>query len=308
MKLGYYGYSFEDHSEEQDRLEDIDGFLKSFCEYQNNSFKAKFTYKNDHLFLFNPHDRFYLFLKTKSSELIKKVNSTEIKAEDLSDFLGEDEKLGFVSYIYVKDNYFAMASPSMAPTPQQFAIFVDQLFASINMANYTFHLHPFMHEATKADIEKLAFVGRSTFKINESTSRIDDLKTFLSGGHDDFHLVDNMQITITPIKGENIKPLVSKVLDAHDDVGLEKATIRGRAAIHDALTDYYLSAKGHIGDNLKAKTEYDIHAEIIEHISDNGLLIEKAKEHEQDSKFEKGVKAIASHNSISSWANSVDSL
>ena len=97
MKLSYYGYTVYNFSDDTHILYSLQDFIKSFCNLNNPEFKNSFTHNGENIYLLNVTDNLYLFIQTKNKEVIKKINTAEISAHEITDEFASDESIGFAS-------------------------------------------------------------------------------------------------------------------------------------------------------------------------------------------------------------------
>lgn len=287
MKLSYFGYCVARHSSKERYLFDIRPFLNAFCGLDNPEFKSRFTRSEEQVYLLKQSESLYLFLMTRTNEVIKKIKSSDLSVSEIYELLQKDEKLGFASYVYIKPTYLGFASTIMAPKYKAFSDFIVELFYAVGLVDFHFVLHPMLQQATKADALKMDFMGRTSIQINKESSLFDDFRNSLGGTAEEFANVDSFEITIKPKPRKDISPAIIKVLNNVPSSGLESFIMKAKEAVDDQLMEIYLAGKGHVSDTLVKESEKAIEAQIAEKIARNEVLTEKVNEHEANDEFQK---------------------
>jgi len=302
MKLGYHTYSIQQDSNEQHFLMDLRPLIKAFCTLDNPKFKNKFTYNDEHLYLLPIGLDLYLFLTTRSHEIIKRIKTTDLSLNEISNLLEKDESLGFASYVYFKKNYFGFASTMLAPKSKAFVEFINNIFDEIGINDYWFIANPIMHESSKNDVLNMPFIGRSVITVNSDNTTFQHLRNMVNGTTQEFSDIDSFDIVIKPRNKKNIKGAVSRFIKKVPDKGLDKMFLRAKEDIHGSLIDLYITGKGGVHDVIKTKDERLLHDEIARKIKENKVLSEKVKAHESDDKYTKKVlKPVVTYNDVAAW-------
>ena len=309
MKLSYFGYSVTKHSDGSRYLFDIRPFLNAFCELDDVEFKSQFTRSDEHVYLLKESANLYLFLMTRTNEVIKKIKSTDLSISEIYDLLQQDEKLGFASYIYIKPSFLGFASTIMAPKYKAFTDFMVELFSAIGLSDYQFVLHPMLKQATRADALGMEFMGRASIQVNKENSLFDDLRNSFRGTVEDFVDVDSFEIIIKPRPKRDISPAMKKVLKNVPATGLDSFIMKAKETADDQLMELYLAGKGHVSDTLNKNAEQTIETQIDEKLARNDALTERVNEHEADDEFQKVEPDAFVHlHDVDSWSNALGSV
>lgn len=248
----------------------------------------------------------FLFIQTRNKEVIKKINSLDTSVGEIYDSLANGEMLGFASYVFVMDSYIGFASTMMAPRFTSFGAFINDVLQAIGINDYQFNLIPFLHQASKADVMSMPFIGKSTIQINKDNGFFDDVVNCLGGSVDEFEDVDSFEIIIKPKNKKNIEKAVKKMVTAISDDGLEKLLIKAKDDLHPSLIDLYLAGNGLVADNITTRDEREIAQKVREKIANNSVLQMKVANHEQDEAIKQvEIKAISKFYNDSAWANAV---
>lgn len=309
MKIGYYGYCILEKSSGTRTLMPFSKFIRTFCSYENPKYKNQFTHGGEYVFLLHAIGDLYLFVQTRSNELIKKINYENISVAEIYDLLGTGEMIGFASYVHMADSYIGFASTMLAPRVSSFAEFINKILASVGADKYQFVLIPLLHQVSKADAISMPFIGKSTIQVNKSNSLFDDFVSFVGGKAGDFDDVDSFEITIRPRDRKDISKAVSKVISTVPDDGLEKLIIKAKENFKESLVDMYLVGKGLLSDKINTKDEKVIAQKIRERIDSNQLLKSKVSAHEQDESFSKdSIDCISNFNHATAWSAAFSDL
>lgn len=309
MKLSYYGYSVERHADGEKFLFDMRPFIDAFSKFQDVNFKNKFSHAGENVYLLCAGKDFYLYLITRSQEVIRKIKSTDHSVSEINDMLQRDERLGFASYVYLGNGFIGFASTIMAPKTNSFSKFINDIFEAIGNSDYKFTLHPFLQEATFADALDMPFIGRSSVQVTRENKLYEDIRDFFNGTAEEFADVDSFEVTIKPRRLQNIDAAVKKVITSVDQDGLDKFVCRAKQDLGDHLMDMYLVGKGMISDIIPKGTDFDIYESISAKVEENDELIAKLKEHEDHEGFKKEEPQVfAGFNDVDSWANKLSDL
>ncbi|PWN56200.1 hypothetical protein [Abyssibacter profundi] len=309
MKVSYFGYSILKQKSDQQYLFDLRPFIRAFVQLDDVKFKSQFSYADESLFLLPVTDNLYLFLMTRTNEIIRKIKSSDLSVTEIYDLLSADEQIGFASYVYMGASFLGFASTVMAPRSKTFSVFLNELCDAIGLGRYNIILNPLLTQSTKADAMKMDFIGRSVIQVTKENSFYEDIRNFFNGTSEEFADVDSFELTIKPRRKQNIEPAVKKVIAGVRDEGLDKMMIRAREEIGDEIMDVYLAGKGHVSDNIIKTKDRTIHEQIKEKIKTNSTLQQKVVEHESNSEFKKKEpNSFAKLHDADSWAHRISNL
>jgi hypothetical protein len=256
MKLNYYSYYINHVPTGEKFGQQIDGFLKAFCKYDNSSLKNEIKLNGKNLYLLNPVGNLFLFLQTSNADLIKKFNKKEISASDLHDILSTDESIAFASYVYHYKQCFGIASTVSAPKLPTFCHFVNQLLQLTGNNEYQFVIIPnLIKETTRKEALDLSFIGKATIEVGRNNTLFEHIKQFLGTKIIDTSDISSMQLIIKPKRNCNIKEPISKVLENTNDDDLQKFIINARNAASENLTEYYIEGKGIFHDIISPASD-----------------------------------------------------
>jgi len=304
MRLNYFGYFIEDHIENKIHLFDVRPFIKAFCSIESVLFKNSFKYTGEFVYILPVSSNIYLFLMTRSNEIIKKINTNNLNVDEIYGILNQGEHLGFASYIYFKENYLGFASTTFAPKIGALASFIDNIFERLKL-KYNFVVESILHQASKSDALGLDFIGRTVVEIDRYNDFFKDFSNVLTGSSDGNNLdIDSFEIIIKPKRKKSIASFVKKAILKSGDEGVDKFIIKAKDDIHDHLTDLYLVGKGAISDNINSKDELTIYESIVSKTDGNQLLKQKIEEFSNDERFTKEQpKNISVFYNADSWSN-----
>jgi hypothetical protein len=304
MRLNYFGYYFRREGHYLGYLFDIRPFIRTFCQIDSVEFKNKFTYNGENLYLFPARSDVYLFVITRSNEIIKRINKNNLNLREIYELLGRGEELGFASYIYFNQNYIAFASTMLAPRITALTTFINAIFSSINLGSYKFGTRAFLYQATRSDILRLPFIGRTAIQVNKENSLFEDVKNFIGATVEDVADVDSFELIFKPKKRKDISAAVKKAIQTIPEHGTDKMIVKAKDDAHDQLVDLYLVGKGVISDTIKVRDETSIYGAIITKTSENEILEAKVREFRNDADFEKiQLEDLLRFGDINAWSN-----
>jgi hypothetical protein len=309
MKLSYYGYVFTEIKTGNKSRMSLKDFNKAFCQYDNPLYKNQFTHNGENVFLLSGVGNLYLFIQTRSNEVIKKINSADTTIGEIYDLLKTGEMIGFASYVYMMDSYLGFASTTMAPRIASFATFINDVLQSIGINTHQFTLIPFLHQATKAEAMAMPFIGKSIIQINKSNTLFEHLGGLLGGTATEFEDVDSFEIIIKPKPRKNIEKAVKSMLSTVNDQGIDKMIIKAKDEDHAALIDLYLAGNGLLADNINTRDERVIAQIIKGKIGENEMLKQKVTEHEQDEAIPQvSIDAISKFSNVDTWSAAISGI
>ncbi|MGZ8174331.1 MULTISPECIES: hypothetical protein [Methylobacter] len=304
MRVNYFGYCLKNPGTGQKGLFDLSGFLKAYCRFENIDFKNNFKRSDEHLYLLHHINDTFLFLITRSNELIRRINTNDLSIGDVHSLLEQDEQLGFASYVMFKENYFSFGSTLLAPKIDIFASYLNDLFNKIGINDWMFLPQALLYQATKDEVLNLAYIGKTTIELSKQNSFFQDLVASASADTTDTLDLEGIEITIKPKKRKNIKPFVTKFLNTIPDEGIEKMIMKAKDEGMSQMTDLYLVGKGAICDSVDKSRETRI-PHLLELKADkNKYLIQKLTEYRSDESFEEiSLDALVRFSDVSAWTN-----
>ena len=310
MRLAYYGYSIRDITDDQYYRFDLRIFFNRFCQFTNIDFKNQFFHNDENVYLLNAANNFFLYVTTRQSEVIKRINSANLDVAEIEDLLQDNESLGFASYAFIARSYLAFASSLMAPRIPSFTEFVNDLFRAIGLVNFRFICHPFLDQSSINQALAAPFLGRSTIQIQNNHSLFAHLRGVFGANAPDFIDVDSIEVTIKPRGRANIRPAIARVLNTPAIQQTQRLICRARLeGIDDALVDLHLAGHGLISDELRRGTDLDIYNQVLQAIARNQLLREKVDLHEQANEFAAMVPVdFRMLNDLGEWAARIPGL
>lgn len=285
MKLGYFGYCLENNNRRYRKsLRDI---LLNLARIKDSSVFDRFGSEDQSVYLFSLSTRVFLFVQTRDSELIHAINKDQVSHQDIYNRLETNEKLGFGSYIYMGDGFFAMASTIKGPKINVFEKFICDLLRQLDL-NYDFVPLPLMRETTAEELVSMPYVGKTIIGLQAHRPEAQGIMGILFGSGQPRNLPDvrALEIIIKPhsqqsLDNDTVRNVTGTVTQSED--GLEKYRVRAKEEISDQLNDYYIHSQGQLSDDIQARVEMEIHAIIEEKVSQNNnitaLLEQVIREH-----------------------------
>jgi len=306
VKLNYFGYLVESHANEEQFIFDINPLLRAFCDLDAPEFKGSFHYGGENLYLIRIRQNVYLYLMSKSQEIVKRIKETDLTVTSIRDLLEEHEKLGFASYVVIGDGYLGVASTVLAPKALSFGKFINDIFEVVGLRDYTFVMRPLMHEATAADVVELPIHGKAVIEINSENGLFQDLRDLLRGDVEDFSNVGTIEIAFKPRSRRSIDSAVRKIIENLPEEGVERFMVRAKENAADHLSDIFITGQGAISDMVKKGSDQEVSESISLAVQNNELLREKVDEHLNDENTQQITpEAIRAYFAAPAWAAAV---
>lgn len=281
MRVHYYSYNFQEYSTDKYKLFNLSAFLQASCLSGVKKITHNIKYMDDYLYLIRISNNFYLFVQTKSDEIVRAIQRTNsgVQATDIADKLSANESLGFASYLYVdsKRPVFAFGAKVLSPTVSAFTFYISQLLISLAIRDVKFCLHPIKSKLSKKDVHQLSFVGRTTIQINAEGNIMSDIVNALNGNSKAVNLeeITGLEITLKPKRRKEINNQVLSMISNIPDNELEKITMRARTHLEDTLSDYYYSKDGLVSDFCDEETDALIEQKVRTLIESNTIVSDK---------------------------------
>lgn len=307
MKLSYYGYFLEHKTNQKCFRNDILPFLKSFCKVNSPKYKNSFvSLTNERMYLFCVTTNIFLFVMTKSHEIIKKIDTKTIDIDEIYSKLGSNDKLGFASYVYFDKNYYGIASTIQGPRNKSFNYFVNCIISSLNISKYELKSFALMHQSSKADVLKMPFIGKTIVQVGEGNNLFDHIKGFMGFKVSD---IDSFLIEVRPKRKKSIKQSFENLNSKINDDGLLKYIVRAKESQEESMEDFYIACSGGVFDSISAREDSKIYIEIVDKSKNNSILADKIGEFNDAKEFSNDtVQEIANFSQLSAWANYLSSL
>ncbi|WP_447508011.1 hypothetical protein [Acinetobacter lactucae] len=288
MKLNYFTYCFERFDDKQQTRINIRSFIKATTSQQALPFAKQNRHSGENLYLLPVLEGLYLFVQTKDREIIKKIERTdnEIKAHEIQSLLNKDESLGFASYVYFHPtiNVFGFASRVLSPKFTVFQTFINNLLLMLKIRDISFLIHPLKTKITTNDALKLPFIGTTRVLVNGNSDFGKRCKEFFLGStnQNELEIIDSFEVVIKPSARKPITDTIKHKLVHMNEEGIKGIILRAKENIEDNVKDYYIHQAGALYDEIKNTEEEHIFHEIKEKMENNGELVDKVNEYEQE--------------------------
>lgn len=304
MKINYFGYCFKSPSNDRKVLFDIRTFLRAYCRLDNVNFKNTFMHQDEHVYLLHHTADIYLFIITRSNELIRRVNTEDLSVGEIHSLLADNEQLGFASYIIVKESYFGFGSTLLAPKIDVFGQYINNLLECLGIVDWRFVPQALLYQATKTEALEMPFIGKTTIELSKENSFVQDMLASITANTEDTIDLEGIEIVIKPRVRKNIKETVNKFLDHIPDDGVQKMIMKAKGEGLSQMTDLYLVGRGAISDSVNRSQESKIAINMEDKLSNNRFLIQKVTEYTSDEGFEENsLNAIVRYHDDSAWAD-----
>lgn len=303
MRLSYYGYYLRHRYHFGKHLFDLSGFIKSFASCSEPILKGAFKHNDEHVYLEKLAGNVCVLAMTRNAERFKKIDTSRMSISEFKQILGQDEKIGFASYLIIKENFFGFASSSLSPKFDVFCDLVNRLLSDTGNGSWEFCIHPLIHQATKDEAVKMQYIGKTTIEVQCKNSLAQHIFNVIGAGSD-CEEVDSIEITVKPARNRSIKKVVEKIINHTSEDGVEKLVMKAKNDAKSAMLDLYVVGKGVISDLLGDHDESVI-SEIMEvKIRENHKLKEQIGAFVSDGQTDKAdLSSILHYSDVSSWAS-----
>lgn len=309
MRLNYFGYYLENSNTNRKHLFDLREFASTFSNLDSIAFKNSFSYNDEHIYLFPASTNIYLFVMTRSNEIIKRINTNDLNVNEIYDLLAQGEQLGFASYVYFQPNFLGFASTFLAPKITALIHFIDEIFSKIGLGNYKFVLQALLHQASLQEVLNIPFIGKTIIEVGRENSFAEDIRNFVGATVEEVGDIESFELIIKPRRRKNIEPLVKKFIKSIPEEGLGKLIIKAKDELQDNLTDLYLVGKGAISDSINTREENAIYQHIVTKTKNNMFLEQKIEEFTNDEKFtEAELENIRRFNDVAPWTAFIQNI
>lgn len=303
MKITYYSYCLE--LKKQKYHYDIRRLLETFCRFDDNDFKARFTTESaEQMYLFYAYDDIYLFAVTKSNEIIKAINSRELAVKDIHEKLNSDEYIGFASYVVVKPYVYGIASTFYGPKNTRFVEFINAIIREIRQSQFLFLSYALPAPTTKDEALALPVKGRTVISLGAGHPVVGAIKEYF--GIETCE-IDTLTLTISPKKRGNLGKSFDKILNGIQlSPDVKRYVVRARAELEDMVTDFYLVGNGYISDIIDHKNEAEIYEKIKSKVSGNLRLHDIIEELKSDPEYKTATSDFNffdSFGKLSTWSH-----
>jgi hypothetical protein len=290
MRLSYYGYCLLHVPTGHRYLVDLRSLVKKFVSSTNQQFKASVTYHGERLYLLSFGSSTYLFVQTKTNEIIKAIEGKTLGIQDIRNKLLKDESVGFASYVYMDASYLGIATKVLSPRITAFSELMTKVVAGYGGSDYVFVPTVLAESLPKNAIKTLEHVGSVTVEMSTANTVAQDVIKTLTN-RDANNLVDiaSLEITIRPVrKGKkSLLPDLAAIANGVPSRGLVTLEARAKAAAADHMTDIFIVGEGGIKDFIEFKKEVDLQNLIPSRAGKNAALQAKVKEYRANGSFKK---------------------
>lgn len=290
MRLSYYGYCLHHVPTEKRYLVDLSALTKKFVSSTNQSFKASVTYNGERLYLLPFGLSTYLFVQTKTKEIIKAIEGSTLSVQDIRDKLLQNESIGFASYVYMDASYLGIATKVLSPRITAFCEMMTKVVAGYGGTDYVFVPTILAEKLPKSAIKSLDHVGSVTVEMNTANTYAQDLiKTFTNRDANNLADIASIEITIRPMR-KGKKSLLSDLAAIATNVpnkGLVSLEARAKVTAADLMTDIFIVGEGGIRDFIEFKNEVDLQSLIPQRAAGNSALQAKVKEYKKNGSLKK---------------------
>jgi hypothetical protein len=290
MRLSYYGYCLLHVPSGARYLVDLRALVKKFVKSTSQQFKASVTYHGERLYLLPFGASTYLFIQTKTNEIIKAIEGKTLSVQDIRNKLLQNESVGFASYVYVDESYIGIATRVLSPRITAFCELISKVVAGYGGEEYAFIATTLAETLPSSAIHTLEHVGSVTVEMSVANSFAKDFLKQLTN-RDANNLVDiaSVEVTIKPLrKGKkSLRQDLAEISKNVPSKGLINLEARAKATAADHMTDIFIVGEGGIRDFIDFKKEVDLQNLIPERAAKNAALQVKVKEYKANASYKK---------------------
>ncbi|WP_181105609.1 hypothetical protein [Xanthomonas arboricola] len=289
MRVGYFGYHVKSRKDNAEYLVDLRRFFRSFAK-SDVAFKSQFKYGGETLLLqvLDEAAHTYLFVQSRDLELIKRIQRSNLSAQDISSLLVSGDGVGFASYVVVGDCWMSFACRVLSPRHTAFGNMANELFQKF-LIDYDFVFTALQAELQPDLIPKLDKVGKIEIEINAGSGAFQRICDLFTGGSGE-EVVDasEIHVSIVPKRkkrtslGETLNDIVNKFpLD-----GVESIKARAKLEEQDRMSDMYIYGAGAVKDYVFPRDELHVSSELARARDANKKFAELIGDFKDEQKFE----------------------
>jgi hypothetical protein len=283
---------------------DLKAFLTSFVGCNAPEFKRGFEIGDEHLYLFRVNACTFMFVMTKNHEIIKTIDSQSINVGDVYNRLQQHEELGFASYIYAADYFYGIGSTFQGPKNTLWTDFVNQILQAVGLRHYGFVSTALPTKASKAQVLRMPFVGRTNIEVDTSNSIGAQIAGMFGQNVNE---LDGFEVILKPKRAKSIKPMVAGALESMGETGIRKCVVKAKATIEDQLRDFYIIGQGYVCDEIDSREEHEICQKLAQKVQNNRELQAKISDHATDGRIaDNGIQDLARFYQPAHWVSVVD--
>lgn len=265
MKLSYYHYYFKEKKRRQAPrvCHDIQPLLNAYLAYPDMDWKNQIKGDDEEqlLLLRTNNANVYMLVATRHQEIIKAINTQAMTCADLRERLEEDESAGFAAYFRCREDVLGLAATLRGPRTTALHRFVTEVIDRLGGSRWRFHLQPVGASLTFEQARGMAFVSRTSLKVGPENPVFQSLKELFAADSND---IGYFQITVAGKRNRNLKDVYEAIAAEADGEELERMTIRAKAVVDEALTDYFVETDGRLSDDIGTGTETELTRKLAE--------------------------------------------
>ena len=286
MNLNYFGYYLHDRNSQKDYRVDLSAMMKHFASYKTLNFRRTLQYNSDFVYPLPFSGSLYYFIQSRDGEIIKSVEKASLKHQDMAAVIGATRSVGFTSYVYFQDCWFAIGTKVLSPRVSAFAHVMNEFLQHIG-SHLEFRVKVFTDQVKPQDVVKLDHVGAVTLDMSASTGVFANVMNTIAGdGFPNILDIGELEIRIKPVKRKsNLKPLLQKIINTVPATQISALDARARVDAGDRMKDVFIFGAGGVRDQIQTKNETAIPAAIQGSAKRNVTLQDKIKEFKHDANY-----------------------
>lgn len=315
MKLRYFGYYLREFNSQETFLYNIKKIIDAFVSLHNVELKSSFKRGDEKLYLTKVamQKNLYYFVRTSDDDLIKRINEQSLTVGDISDNLAENEKVVFASYVYIcsKKQMIAFASGISCPRCDDFADYINEMFAKVGLKDYEISLKALTTTSSKQDLLTMEVVNSIYVDVAADQGIGKKICKLLTGS--ETGSIGNFRITIEP-SGSNLRDVFRQLITKHDTTKSGDKIRFGAKAKHDELKgqlmDHWLDNENNLTDSLNPRAKRKaITDQITEKFDQNEKLESLFNSFVSNNRLsEKSVILLDNHKDMEIFTNNVNKI
>tara|TARA_B110001469_G_C9603273_1_gene299786 strand:+ start:99 stop:1058 length:960 start_codon:yes stop_codon:yes gene_type:complete len=305
MQLGYYHYYFKKlRTRNAPRVcHDIGAILSAYLNYEDVEWKQSLKSDDGETLLLMPtqENDVFMLVATRHQDIIKAISTQTMSCTDISERLEDGESAGFAAYFKTTTRAIALAATLRGPRTAALSRFINEILLRLGATDWKFHLKALGSSITLEQAQGLAHVASTKIKVGPQNGLFIKMKELFSVDCDD---VGSFEIIMRGKKKRNLKDVFDELSTEAASDDLEKMTVRAKAHIDEALTDYYVEAEGRFSEDIGTGLEEQITKRISVRVAQQQRLPELIENAMEDAPYEQmEISQLDTLSDVNHWRN-----
>ena len=263
-------------------LADIRPLLDAYLDKASDDFRKSLTTDSgDKLLLYPAGTGSFLFVVTKDDEMIKFIDSTTRRQENIMKRIGTAGHVAFASYVHVGRHSFSMASTFHGPKHTRWESFVNQLLERTGWTKYGFYASPIEENTTAGRAMKFSVKHKIRVKLKPGFSLSQEVSSFFGNDPE----TADIEVILRPRRKSQLAVAWREALSHVSDPAVSRIIVSGKENMDDLLSDFYVVGSGRAFDVIDKTTESGIIAQLSGIASRSVLIRDAVAENMKDNRF-----------------------